>query len=162
MFPCKSVTGEGGVESGVFVDRQGQLDLSKVDSANRTLFECVGVDAAGCSARTLIRVNSVEPEEGEGEICNERVDISLCSLAKEEEDLNLLEWYFILAYCVGGVLVVAGLVVVSCVCWLARDQCCDTIAKKKPTRVRVRRSKVTLGKYVCDSLEILCVCTCSF
>lgn len=97
-----------------------------------------------------------------GDICNERVNISLCSLAKEEEDLNLLEWYFILAYCVGGVLVVAGLVVVSCVCWLARDQCCDTIAKKKPTRVRVRRSKVTLGKYVCDSLEILCVCTCSF
>ena len=71
-----------------------------------------------------------------------------CSLAKEEEDLNLLEWYFIVAYCVGGALVVAGLVVVLFVCWLARDQCCERIAKKKPTRMRVRRSKVNLGKYV--------------
>lgn len=147
VFLSNSVTSDGSVESGVFVDGQGKLDLSKVDSAQRTLFECVGVDAAGCSARTLIRVNSVEPEEGEGERY-EAVRYFTCLLAKEEEDLNLLEWYFIAAYCVGGALVVAGLVVVLFVCWLARDQCCDRIAKKKPTRVRVRRSKVNLGKYV--------------
>lgn len=53
------------MESGVFVDGQGRLDLSQVDAANKTLFECVGVDAAGNTARTLIRIISVDPEEGE-------------------------------------------------------------------------------------------------
>lgn len=73
LFPIKSVTSEASVGSGVFVDGQGRLDLSQVDAANRTLFECVGVDAAGNTARTLIRVNSVDPEEGEGEILTEIV-----------------------------------------------------------------------------------------
>ena len=66
---------------------------------------------------------------------------------EEEVAVNLREWYFILAYCVGGVLVVGGLAVVVFVCWLSRDQCWERVAHRKPTRVRVRRSKVTLGNY---------------
>lgn len=41
-----------------------------------------------------------------------------------------------------------GLVVVIAACWLNHDQCCDRIAKQKPIRMRVRRSKVNLGKYM--------------
>lgn len=44
----------------------------------------------------------------------------------------------------------AGLVVVIAVCWLNHDQCCDRIAKSKPIRMRVRRSKVNLGNCICD------------
>ena len=65
---------------------------------------------------------------------------------EEEEELNPVEWYFILAYCVAGALVLAGVAVVVFVCWLSHDQCCERITKKKPVRIRVRRSKVTLGK----------------
>ena len=64
---------------------------------------------------------------------------------ESEKRLDPLEWYFILVYCV-SVLIVPGVVVMVVVCWLGHDQCCDRVAKKTPTRVRVRRSKVTLGE----------------
>ena len=69
----------------------------------------------------------------------------LDSSAEEEKGLDPLEWYFILVYCV-GVLIVPGVVVVVVVCWLGHDQCCDRVAKNKPTRLRVRRSRVNLGE----------------
>ena len=59
------MTSDGAEESGVFVDSQGQLDVSGVESANSTVYVCVGVDAVGNSARARIRVVSVDPEEGE-------------------------------------------------------------------------------------------------
>ena len=60
--------------------------------------------------------------------------------------IDLLEWYFLLAYSIGGVLLVLGVTVLVVVCWLHHDQCCDKVAEKKATRLRVRRSKVALGK----------------
>ena len=68
------------------------------------------------------------------------------SPGEEKQKVNLTEWYFILTYSVGALLVVVGLAVVLFVCWLSRDQCCERVARSKPTRVRVRRSRVTLGK----------------
>ena len=61
--------------------------------------------------------------------------------------MDLLKWYFIVAYSVGCVLVVCGVVVVVFVCWLHHDQCCERVERKMATRIRVRRSKVKLGKW---------------
>jgi hypothetical protein len=124
----QDVTGDTSVETGVFVDEDGKLDVSRVEEAGSELFACVGVDAAGNSARTRIRVTSVSSEQEE-----------------KEEEINLVEWYFILAYSVGGVMVVVGVAVVVFACWLHHDQCCERVAEKRATRLRVRRSKVALG-----------------
>ena len=68
LFPflhmSDSVTGDTSVETGVFVDENGKLDVSRVQEAGSELFACVGVDAAGNSARTRIRVTSVSSEQG--------------------------------------------------------------------------------------------------
>lgn len=61
-----SVTGDTGVETGVFVDEDGNLDVSRVTTAGSQLFDCVGEDAAGNSAGYRIRVISVDPEQGGG------------------------------------------------------------------------------------------------
>ena len=69
ITPCVvgscSVTNDTSVESGAFVDAQGQLDVSRVQTAGSQLFACVGVDPVENSARTRIRVTSVDPQEGE-------------------------------------------------------------------------------------------------
>lgn len=71
----------------------------------------------------------------------------LCSMAGDEkEELDLLEWYFILAYCIAGVLILAGVIVAMFACWLHHDQCCERVAENKSTRVKVRRSKVNIGR----------------
>ena len=59
------MTNDENVGSGVFVDEQGRLDLSRAQPKDSQLFACVGVDVAGNSARTLVRVNVVDPVEGE-------------------------------------------------------------------------------------------------
>ena len=140
-------------ESGVFVDSQGQLDVSRIVAASSELFVCGGADVVGNTASTRIRVISVDPEEGKGGWWRKQGRAFLCdsillvSSGKEDKGLDPLEWYFILAYCVVGVLIVPGVVVVVVVCWLGHDQCCDRVAQKIHTRVRVRRSKVNLGEY---------------
>ena len=139
----------------MFVDGGGQLDVSRVQSAGSQLFACVGVDAVGNSARTRIRVTSVDPDPGEGMMAQLTTKVDLLpplpsplslSPGEEEVKLNPKEWYFILGYSVGAVLVVGGLAVVLTACWLTRDQCCERVARKIPTRTRVRRSRVKLGE----------------
>ena len=60
--------------------------------------------------------------------------------------MDLLEWYFIVSYCVGGVLVLFAVVVVGVVVWLHRDQCFDRVSKSQRERVRIRRSAMNLGE----------------
>ena len=50
----------------MFVDTQGQLDVSRVEAAGSELFVCVGVDVVGNMASTRIRVRSDEPAKGKG------------------------------------------------------------------------------------------------
>ena len=146
-----SVTSDSSVESGVFVNSQGALDLSKIETANTTVFVCEGRDVVGNSAGARIRVISTDSEEGEQGERREGGRVALHThplpySGEEDDEVDLLEWYFIVAYSVGGGLVLCGLTVVGVVCWLHCDQCCERVARKKPTRIRVRRSKVALGK----------------
>ena len=85
--------------------------------------------------------------ERERERGEESVYIPLFSADDEEEGLDLLEWYFILAYSVAGALVLAGVTVSVFACWLHRDQCWERVEQRKSTRMRVRRSKVNLGEW---------------
>ena len=58
-------------ESGVFVDSQGQLDVSRVEAAGSEVFVCVGVDVVGNTASTRIRVRLEEPDTGKRRWCEE-------------------------------------------------------------------------------------------
>ena len=60
-----SVTSDSMVGGGVFVNSEGQLDVSEIEQSGNVLYACVGVDDAGNTARTRIRVITVDPEEGE-------------------------------------------------------------------------------------------------